>query len=778
VWQAELMIKKITEIRNIGKFANYKSSDLSFSQFTGIYSDNGQGKSTLTNILRSYGENNPKVLIGRKTVGSSGDVVCKIETDRGFRHFRNQVWDSSDSKFLIFDAQFVNQNIYSGMHVGIDHRRKLYQFIIGETAVHLNEEVNSIADAISLLNSQINEKKAELNKLIGKDYSLDDFITLEEIQIIDEVIVAKEKEVKALSDKDKILKKVKFNLIILPEFVAEEFRALFSKTISDISKDSEEKVKAHILQSLCENGEEWVKLGIEHQRNSKNCPFCGTESTENSLLTAYKDYFNESYNSFKDEISSKEKSYHNTFNEVLKEKIEKVILDNEALLEFWSQYVPVSLLPEDQKQGDVFSVITLADVGKFYNDFIVSLAALLEEKRKSPLESLVDARVEAVKKASETFYTQALSYNTLIESNNIVIQNHKNSLGTSDLETERRSLARLGFIKIRYVEETRTLCDDYIRLCAERRILLDRKEAARIKLDAETKKMPTQYQEKINYYLERFGAEFRIVDHKKVNPSGQAATEYKLMLKGVEIIVGDNRTPEEVASFQNTLSEGDKNTLAFSYFLARLDSESDLQDKVLVFDDPISSLDRFRRNWTRNILRQFGKRAKQLIVLSHDPSFVEELAHSLRGTDFKCFAISWDPERSSSIIGLTTPEDLNKNDHIRNIEKVKNYIKAKSGIPEDVQARLRHLCEHYLRRKYPRTFFRKDNLGSMLGIIRDSQPLDEVSEEKPCLIDLEAINDFSIEESHSQDGEGGRVDEVELMAYCKITFKLIDELCP
>jgi wobble nucleotide-excising tRNase len=328
------------------------------------------------------------------------------------------------------------------------------------------------------------------------------------------------------------------------------------------------------------------------------------------------------------------------------------------------------------------------------------------------------------------------------------------------------------------LEDTQILSEAYIDLVNKREVLVAQKEVARLKLDEETNKIPREYQKSINNYLEKFGAEFKIVDQRKVNPSGQAATEYKLMLRGVEINLGDNKTPEDVTSFQNTLSEGDKSTLAFCYFLARLEAEEKLSEKILVFDDPISSLDRFRRGWTRNILRVFGDRSKQLIVLSHDPAFLEEMAYNLRGTDFKCLEVRWDSDRNSSVLAPTTVDELNKNDHMRNLEKIRNFLKTRSGSPEDVKARLRHLCECYLRSKCPKSFARKDNLGNMIRLIRESLPGDEIYGERDRLTDYEVINDYSIEENHSQDGTHGKIDEVELMANCKTTFALIDEPIP
>ena len=47
-------------------------------------------------------------------------------------------------------------------------------------------------------------------------------------------------------------------------------------------------------------------------------------------------------------------------------------------------------------------------------------------------------------------------------------------------------------------------------------------------------------------------------------------------------------------SFKSTLSAGDRNTLALAIFFASLKQDANLTDKIIVIDDPISSLDDHR----------------------------------------------------------------------------------------------------------------------------------------------------------------------------------------
>lgn len=86
----------------------------------------------------------------------------------------------------------------------------------------------------------------------------------------------------------------------------------------------------------------------------------------------------------------------------------------------------------------------------------------------------------------------------------------------------------------------------------------------------------------------------------------------------------DVRYESDSVSLKHTLSEGEKNSLALSFFLARLALKPNLDDYLIVFDDPISSLDYNRRNVTINLLSSYAKKANQFILSSHDLNFIKD----------------------------------------------------------------------------------------------------------------------------------------------------------
>jgi wobble nucleotide-excising tRNase len=79
------------------------------------------------------------------------------------------------------------------------------------------------------------------------------------------------------------------------------------------------------------------------------------------------------------------------------------------------------------------------------------------------------------------------------------------------------------------------------------------------------------------------------------------------------------------------LSEGEKNAIAFLYFLVQLkDQDFDLAEGVVVIDDPISSLDASAIYQAFSFLKNDTQGAKQLFILTHNFEFLRLLINWLK----------------------------------------------------------------------------------------------------------------------------------------------------
>lgn len=81
------------------------------------------------------------------------------------------------------------------------------------------------------------------------------------------------------------------------------------------------------------------------------------------------------------------------------------------------------------------------------------------------------------------------------------------------------------------------------------------------------------------------------------------------MINNVQVAL----TADDGPAFRNTLSSGDRNTLALAFFFASLDQDPQLAQKIAVIDDPMTSLG--SGDGPRNAAAR--SRVSQVIVLSH-----------------------------------------------------------------------------------------------------------------------------------------------------------------
>lgn len=88
------------------------------------------------------------------------------------------------------------------------------------------------------------------------------------------------------------------------------------------------------------------------------------------------------------------------------------------------------------------------------------------------------------------------------------------------------------------------------------------------------------------------------------------------------------------------LSEGEKTSIAFAYFLTRLkDKETDLSKSIVFIDDPISSLDSNHLYNTYATIRSEVEKCKQLFVSTHNLEFfnlLKDWMKKIRGNKEQC----------------------------------------------------------------------------------------------------------------------------------------------
>ena len=136
--------------------------------------------------------------------------------------------------------------------------------------------------------------------------------------------------------------------------------------------------------------------------------------------------------------------------------------------------------------------------------------------------------------------------------------------------------------------------------------------------------------------------------------------------------------------------------LALAFFFSSLEQAGNLANKILVIDDPMTSLDEHRSLTTMEVMRELYDRVRQIIVLSHSKPFLCDLWASADKNGRSSARIARSSP-GSTIMSWDVSADA-VTEHDRRTKLVRDYLKAADHTKErEVAAALRHILESYMR---------------------------------------------------------------------------------
>lgn len=248
------------------------------------------------------------------------------------------------------------------------------------------------------------------------------------------------------------------------------------------------------------------------------------------------------------------------------------------------------------------------------------------------------------------------------------------------------------------------------------------------------------YLKSVNSYLSRFNPNLKLV---KLNKKG-ASLVYHLQINGI-LARGESSN----VSLRHSLSEGDKSSLSLSFFLARLDLMPDLSDRIIVFDDPLSSFDTRRRSMTASILSRVAKNVKQFFLLSHDLNFIKDFCNKV--DESQNLKIEWIDGTSKFIrnkVELESMTGISKDIFI--LQRFAKYGSSSDFERRDVARCIRPAIEGIFRLKYFSLVKDNEWLGDFLKHIRDCDNSSPLYRLKNGVYDkLSDINEYSQKYHHS-----------------------------
>lgn len=756
------MIQRIISIKNVGRFKSCAAAgDVTFRRYTLIFAENGRGKTTLCAILRSLFTNTPAFVIGRATLGSLEPPEVQLLTGNGNISFRNSIWNGTFPDMAVFDGTYVTDNVFAGDVVHADHRRNLYRVIIGAQGVALAARVNELDERIRAKNGDIREIRGQFQRHIPQGMTVEEFIALPEDPAIDEKIAVKDQELQGAQRSVQLQQRTGLSPVTVPVFPP-AFAQLLAKTFANVSADAERHVTEHIERhAMQRGGEAWLTEGLGYVTHDE-CPFCGQSLTGVELIAAYKSYFGHEYHALRDEVDRLNQGVAGTIGDRTSTAIDQTFLQNENSIEFWRQYCEFEA-PIAPAAGIVAGVIsTLRQRAQ----------GLLQIKAGTPLDAVApDEGFTQALDAFEELRTNLGTYNAAVAAANVVIAARKRQAQAANILDLTNALAALKAQKVRHTDEIQAICGSEAQLQAEKSALEQDKETAKQQLDTHTEQVITRYGEAINRYLERINATFRITTPTHTYRGGPPSTSYQIVINQNAVDLGDATTPIDRPSFRNTLSAGDRSTLALAFFLAQLEQDANRASKVVVFDDPFASMDSFRRNHTVHQIMKCGETCAQVIVLSHEPSFLKLLWDRIVPADRKALQLVRIGEDNTTIVEW----DIDRAVQARfraDIDSLQRFNSSGEGEGRDVIQKIRPVLEGYCRNLYPTQFAEQEMLGTIVGRIREAgaeHPLHAIVD------DLDELNLYCRRYHHGENPNAATeaIDNAELQAYVRRTLKLV-----
>jgi wobble nucleotide-excising tRNase len=367
------------------------------------------------------------------------------------------------------------------------------------------------------------------------------------------------------------------------------------------------------------------------------------------------------------------------------------------------------------------------------------------------------------------------AYNISVATANASIQARKEATATGNLTAAQTELARLQAIKRRYDPAVAAACFQYEQLDREKQDIERRKDAIRSQLEAHTRRVVQPYENRINHFLALFNADVQIARTGHGYPGGIATSSYQLVINATNVDLGSPTSAVNSPSFKNTLSSGDRATLALAFFLAELERETDLADRIVVFDDPFSSQDAFRRRQTIYEIIRTANTCNQVIVLSHDAQFLQQLWEKSPGNKRTAIQILYHPTAGSKFCEFNL-DDACRGRAAVELDDLLAFRATGAGNPREIMKKLRVVLETHFRFTYRGSFLADDNLGEILRKIRvggDGHPAHDFYET------LERINDYTADYHHGEDPRGAAepaLDQTELLGFVNMTLKVVNAL--
>lgn len=666
------MIEKIKRLQNIWRFQSFSwtSDEMTFKRNTFIFGKNTKWKSTITSIFRSLWDWNSDLLVWRKTFWETWPQIVNIKDPTWDITFTAWAWNRN-LKIKIFDNQYITENVYSDDILDEEKQEKIATVILW----YEWRRLESVYDNAKTALDENTKRKTAITSEYGKTFdktvlTFDQFKALEGTENTKDLLDTNNIQLRSFESAGLILEKIaQLGLLI------NKRDAIDISKLRPVLEVNQTRIAEHIRNctnnnpEVTETLEKWFNIRKVSSDIRQSCPLCSQElwGEAQALFSAYWILFWETYQTLSWDVA--------------------------RAIDFLKKWNIVSEL--SFAQGELNQLGVQDDFISKVRNLDENLNLFLEEleKKKSNLNFtineaswiLVSSRLEEISSVLEAIKAKYSDSSSVT-----IIQQLKNQNRLLTIKMQRLS------------SYWAWLCDEYKALEINfTDTLKPAEETAFNNRKIHSESMFSQYEASINGVLEKLWAGYKLVEFKVPQNRREALKLFSVQFNDTVVKI-ELLWSESTPHFKNTLSDSDKRMLAFAFFIADIQQTADLNEYIVVLDDPMSSFDEERKLTTvkvlKNDLKNWTHEPVQLFVLTHESNFYKQL-NDIFAADKIFFRIEYIAADKTSVIKVCDiEEDFLKSQHCKILERMDNFVKEE--IPEFDLTEVRMRLEYIIGRKY------------------------------------------------------------------------------
>jgi len=634
------MIKKLNNINNIGSFLRFnwnlvnpetvptkqggtKQNDTDFRKFNILYGENGTGKSTIVKIFKSL-DSDDSSLINKNWDREDQDREINLLINTSTASFTETTgWknNSLKGKVIFFDKKFINDYILSfpsGRDVHHDKNTGNLILYLGDFGYYRSQldNLENLRQTLDRTNQDLKiTNDHEINTSISS-YSYEEIKQLcnrlksDSLPKIDDLklkIKTIEEEIQKIGKT--INKSTEISSLNLLQIV-DKIPLIPPQNINNAFNFSVSRGTTEILKRI-KNKEDFILRGLHiiQENNLNKCPFCEQNIKKGKdlihLLEEYRTVFDDEFTKIQTNTQSILEGY--------KEQLLNLLSFQQPV--FNQQY----LSNINKLIGYEAKLITLS-LSKEEKDLIELEIKFVDNKLKNILRKLDKNNLSAISKIITRINSDIEKYNAEVKKINGVLNKTKNDLKTGQLFGQKNKLEinlktnnQLLFVVENWQKTIRAIELENLYTQNEKQIQ-NIEQLLRLFID-KVKTLFKQFSDTYFSEIESYSSLFCPSLELKICSS---RSTYDLrageVLCGFEVMYKDkNRLTE--------LSEGERQAIALAFFLAYLKKNPDKEDKIIVFDDPITSFDAGKRKMCAEYIFKETLSFEQCFIFTCDPLF-------------------------------------------------------------------------------------------------------------------------------------------------------------